>query len=162
HNNPDPAKDDFFVETQAQAIAIAGTVTSVLTLFIAAVAAISLLVGGIGIMNIMLVSVTERTREVGLRKALGATERDILTQFLLEAVILTATGGVVGIIFGSSLSFIAALILSNALGLGWLFSFPVAGAIWGLAVAASVGLVFGIYPALHAARLNPVDALRYE
>ncbi len=162
HNITDPSKDDFFVETQAQAMAIAGTVTSVFTLFVAAVAAISLLVGGIGIMNIMLVSVTERTKEIGLRKALGATERDILAQFLLEATILTATGGIGGILLGSSLSFITALILSKILGLGWLYSFPVAGAIWGLAVAASVGLVFGIYPALHAARLNPVDALRYE
>jgi putative ABC transport system permease protein len=162
HNITDPEKDDFNVNSQADAMKTVSTVTDVLTLFLAAMAAISLLVGGIGIMNIMLVSVTERTREIGLRKALGATERNILTQFLLEAVILTATGGIVGILLGASLSFVAALVLGKFLALGWLFSFPVTGAIWGLAVAAFVGLVFGIYPALRAARLNPVDALRYE
>jgi putative ABC transport system permease protein len=162
HNITDPTKDDFFVETQAQAMEIVGTITSVLTLFLAAVAAISLLVGGIGIMNIMLVSVTERTKEIGLRKALGATERDILTQFIMEAVILTATGGVIGILLGAGLSFMIAFVLTKILALGWLFSFPIAGAAWGLGVSAFVGLAFGIYPALRAARLNPVDALRYE
>ncbi|MEK7630135.1 MAG: ABC transporter permease [Patescibacteria group bacterium] len=162
HNITDPTKDDFFVETQAQAMATVGTITSVLTLFLAAVAAISLVVGGIGIMNIMLVSVTERTREIGLRKALGATEKDILVQFLLEAIILTALGGAIGIILGATLSFIISLVLTKFLAVNWVFSFPVGAAALGLGVAAFVGLVFGIYPARQASKKSPIEALRYE
>jgi putative ABC transport system permease protein len=162
HNITDPEKDDFYVETQEGAMEQVATVTNILTLFLAAVAAISLLVGGIGIMNIMLVSVTERTREIGLRKALGATGGDILTQFLLEAVILTALGGVIGIALGASFSFLASLILTSALNVDWAFSFPVGAAILGLAVAALVGLVFGIYPARQASKKSPIEALRYE
>jgi putative ABC transport system permease protein len=162
HNITDPEKDDFNVETQAEAMQMVGTIMNVLTLFLAAVAAISLLVGGVGIMNIMLVSVTERTKEIGLRKALGATENDILTQFIVEAIILTATGGIVGILLGTFLSFIISLFLTRTLGVGWLFAFPAQAALLGIGVAALVGLVFGIYPAIRAARLSPVDALRYE
>jgi putative ABC transport system permease protein len=162
HNITDPDKDDFFIETQAQAIEMVGTIMNVLTMFLTAVAAISLLVGGVGIMNIMLVSVTERTKEIGLRKALGATENDILTQFIVEAIILTATGGIVGILLGTSLSFLISVVLTKALGVGWLFAFPVQAALLGIGVAAFVGFVFGIYPAMRAARLHPVDALRYE
>ncbi|MEY4731338.1 MAG: hypothetical protein RL681_284, partial [Candidatus Parcubacteria bacterium] len=106
HGITDPEKDDFFVETQAEAMKTVGTILSVLTLFLASVAAISLVVGGIGIMNIMLVSVTERTQEIGLRKALGATNKDILLQFLCEAILLTLTGGVIGITLGGTLSYI--------------------------------------------------------
>jgi len=162
HNITDPAKDDFFVETQADAMQTVSTITNVLTLFLAAVAAISLLVGGIGIMNIMLVSVTERTREIGLRKALGATDGDILTQFLLEAVILTALGGVIGIFLGSSLSFLVSLVLSKYLAVNWAFTFPIDGALLGLGVSAFIGLVFGIYPARQASKKSPIEALRYE
>jgi putative ABC transport system permease protein len=129
---------------------------------LAAVAAISLVVGGIGIMNIMLVSVTERTREIGLRKAIGATNKDILTQFLLEAVILTATGGIIGIILGGLLSYIISIILTNVLKLDWSFVFPWTAAIMGIVVASLVGLVFGIYPASQAAKRSPMEALRYE
>lgn len=162
HGVSDPSKDDFFIETQAQAMETIGTITNVLTMFLAAVAAISLLVGGVGIMNIMLVSVTERTREIGLRKALGATEKNILLQFLLEAVILTALGGIIGILLGASFSFLVSLILGNYLALNWAFVFPIQGALLGLGVATGVGLIFGLYPARQASLKSPIEALRYE
>ncbi len=162
HNISDPAKDDFFVQTQADLANRLGLITTILTLFLVAVAGISLFVAGIGIMNIMLVSVTERTREIGLRKALGATERDILLQFLFEATVLTVSGGVVGILLGALLSFAMASILTTFVGLNWTFVFPVVGAIVGLVVSASIGLVFGIYPARKAAQKSPMEALRYE
>ncbi|TSD01821.1 MAG: putative ABC transport system permease protein [Parcubacteria group bacterium Athens0714_26] len=107
-------------------------------------------------------SVTERTREIGLRKALGATNKDISTQFILEAVILTAIGGTIGIILGGTLSFIAAVILSKFANLDWSFAFPLNAAFLGLGVSALVGLVFGIYPARQAAKKSPIEALRYE
>jgi len=162
HNIDDPSKDDFFVETQAQALNMVSTITNILTLFLVSVAAISLLVGGIGIMNIMLVSVTERTREIGLRKALGATSKDILTQFLMEAIILTGTGGLVGIFLGGLLSFLASIILSRFVGLSWSFIFPLSGAFIGLGISFAIGLFFGIYPAREAAKKSPIEALRYE
>jgi putative ABC transport system permease protein len=162
HNITDPAKDDFFIETQTEAIDMVGTILNVLTLFLTAIAAISLLVGGIGIMNIMLVSVTERTTEIGLRKALGATKGNILTQFLLEAVILTALGGVIGVVLGALFSYIISLILGKVMNLAWTFTFPVSAALLGIGVAACVGLIFGIYPAKQAASKSPIEALRYE
>lgn len=162
HNITDPDKDDFGVETQADALETVGTILNTLTLFLALVAAISLVVGGIGIMNIMLVSVTERTREIGLRKALGATNKNILTQFLLEAIILTGIGGGVGILLGAGLSFATSLIITNVFGLVWTFTFPWSAAVLGIFVSTVVGLIFGIYPARRAAALSPIDALRYE
>ncbi|MDD5032673.1 MAG: ABC transporter permease [Candidatus Pacebacteria bacterium] len=162
HNITDPDKDDFFLETQAQAMEMVGTIMNILTLFLAAVAAISLVVGGIGIMNIMLVSVTERTREIGLRKALGATEKDILSQFLLEAILLTAMGGLIGIFLGAAFSFLASLILTQALAIDWGFTFPFSAALLGIGVSAFVGLIFGLYPARQASRKSPIEALRYE
>lgn len=162
HNITDPEKDDFFIETQAEAMKTVGTIMSVLTLFLAAVAAISLLVGGIGIMNIMFVSVTERTREIGLRKAVGATNKDILNQFLLEAITLTITGGIIGIVGGVTLSYLVSVILGKVLGLSWSFTFPISAALLGIGVSALVGLIFGIYPARQASLKNPIEALRYE
>lgn len=162
HQITDPKKDDFFVETQADLALRLGVVTQVLTAFLASVAAISLMVGGIGIMNIMLVAVTERTREIGLRKSLGATNKDILSQFLLEAVILTGAGGVIGIIFGSLLSYLSSLVLERLVGLPWSYSFPAQAALFGLAVSAGVGLLFGLYPARKASQKSPMEALRYE
>jgi putative ABC transport system permease protein len=162
HNITDPTKDDFTVETQQSLANTLGTITSALTWFLVAVASIALFVGGVGIMNIMLVSVTERTREIGLRKALGAKDRDILSQFLLEAVLLTVIGGVVGIILGSVLAYLIALILSHFLAINWQFVFPWSGAILGITVSAVIGLVFGGYPARQASKKSPIEALRYE
>lgn len=155
-------KDDFFIVTQVSVAATLSTITSALTIFLAAVAAISLIVGGIGIMNIMLVSVTERTKEIGLRKALGATYRDILMQFLFEAVILTSTGGLLGVILGAFLSFTISSAIINFTKLSWTFTFPVSAALLGIGVSSLVGLVFGIYPARAAAKKSPIEALRYE
>jgi len=162
HDITDPSKDDFQVATQEDIAQRVSMVTSILTIFLAAIAAISLVVGGIGIMNIMLVSVTERTREIGLRKALGATTRNILTQFLLESVILTLLGGVIGIILGVFDSFIASLILTKALGSTWQFTVAVQAILLGLGVSAFVGVVFGLYPAQQASKKSPIEALRYE
>ncbi len=162
HGISDPAKDDFHVTSQADAANRVKTITDVLTMLLISVAAISLVVGGIGIMNIMLVSVTERTREIGLRKAIGATENDILLQFLLEAVILTAMGGLVGILLGGTLSFLISIILTQAVGLDWTFSFPISAAVLGISVSAFIGLVFGLYPAKQASQKSPIEALRYE
>jgi len=162
HNITDPVKDDFHVNTQEGAAETVGTITGVLAALLSSVAAISLVVGGIGIMNIMLVSVTERTKEIGLRKAVGATNKDLLTQFLMEAVGLTVAGGVIGIFVGTTLSFILSVVLSRTLNLDWPFSFPINAAALGFFVSAAVGLVFGLYPARKAARKSPIEALRYE
>jgi putative ABC transport system permease protein len=113
-------------------------------------------------MNIMLVSVTERTREIGLRKALGATEKDILNQFLYECIMLTGLGGLIGILLGGLLSFLIAIVLSKFVVAGWTFAFPVSAAVIGLSVSAIIGLIFGIYPARKAARKSPMEALRSE
>lgn len=163
HGITNPNKDDFSIETQADILSILGSITSVLTLFLAAIASISLIVGGIGIMNIMLVSVTERTREIGLRKAVGATDTDILQQFLIESVLLTFAGGAIGIVFGMVI--VGAIYFGiNTLNptLGWVFAFPISAVILGLAVSGVAGIAFGIYPARQAGKKNPIDALRYE
>ena len=162
HNITDPEKDDFYVETQQGAIEQIATILNVLTAFLSAVVAISLVVGGIGVMNVMLVSVTERTKEIGLRKALGARNVDILTQFLFEAILLTLIGGTIGIILGIIFGFLASIGLSQALAVEWVFEFPFQAAAIGLLVSGSVGLVFGIYPARQAAKKSPIEALRYE
>jgi putative ABC transport system permease protein len=163
-NNPegDTAKDDFKVVSQKETAEILDTVIGIFTMFLSSVAAIALLVGGIGIMNIMLVSVTERTKEIGLRKAVGARESDIMTQFLIEALILTLIGGLIGILFGLFFSFLAGIILGMVLVTAWAFSFPLAAILWAFGVATAIGLIFGIYPARRAARLNAIEALRYE
>lgn len=162
HNIDDPEKDDFHVMSQADAAERVKTITGILTALLVAVAAISLLVGGIGIMNIMLVSVTERTREIGLRKSLGATNTDIMTQFLLEAVLLTMIGGLLGILSGAAFSFTASFVLSKTVAAGWTFEFPVSAAVIGCAVSGAIGLIFGLYPARAASRKSPIEALRYE
>lgn len=165
HNidNPegDLSKDDFNVSSQEDAVQTIGVVGSALTALLASIAAISLIVGGIGIMNIMLVSVTERTKEIGLRKAIGATEREILQQFLFEAVLLTFFGGILGIVIGVGFSFLVSLILAQAVA-GWTFVIPPSAIIASVIVSTAVGLAFGYYPARRAARLDPIEALRYE
>ncbi len=154
-------EDDFTVFTQQQFLSTFAAITSVLTIFLGGIAGISLLVGGIGIMNIMLVSVTERTREIGLRKALGARRRDIMIQFLTESSLLSLVGGVIGILFGWLISFLVGRI---AVATGTQF-IPIVGldaVLLATLFSAAVGLFFGIYPANRAARLEPVEALRYE
>lgn len=162
-DNPlgDPDKDDFIVRTAAQANDILGAVSLGLTLFITTIAGISLVVGGIGIMNIMLVSVTERTREIGLRKALGAKRNDIMLQFLAEAVALTMLAGVVGVLSGFGLSVLIASIISKFLDT-YQFAVSIPSMVLALGMALAVGLGFGIYPARKAAKLPPISALRYE
>ncbi len=155
-------EDDFRVQTQQALVEQVGTILSTLTAFLVAVVAISLVVGGVGVMNIMLVSVTERTKEIGLRKALGATQKNILTQFLFESVILTSLGGLVGIIFGTIIAYVTSIYLSQTLVQEWKFVFPINAVLLGVGVSASVGLIFGIYPASKAAKKNPIEALRYE
>ena len=149
--------DDFQIMSQQAILDIASQITGILTVFLGAIAGISLLVGGIGIMNIMLVSVTERTREVGIRKAVGATKRDILLQFLLEAIVLSFLGGMLGISLGMGG---AALISSLTPDLVTKVTLGTVSLAAG--VASAVGLVFGVYPALRAANLRPIEALRYE
>ncbi|MEI7777378.1 MAG: ABC transporter permease [bacterium] len=162
HGVTDPNKDDFTIRTQADALAILGSITSVLTLFLTAIACISLVVGGVGIMNIMLVSVTERTKEIGLRKAVGATDNDILQQFLVESVLLTFLGGLIGIIVGAivvtAIYFGVTLFTSTE----WTFALPMSAILIAVAVSTITGLLFGIYPARKAGRKSPMEALRYE
>jgi putative ABC transport system permease protein len=162
HGITDPTKDDFNVSTQQDLAKRLGTITSILTYFLVAVASIALFVGGVGIMNIMLVAVTERTREIGLRKALGATNKDILSQFLIEAICLTVMGGIIGIFLGSVLAFAISFGLSKGLGVDWQYIFPWSGAMLGFGVSALIGLIFGGYPASQASKKSPIEALRYE
>lgn len=152
---------DFKILNQADAVKILSTITNALSLFLAAMAAISLIVGGIGILNIMMVTVGERTREIGLRKAVGATNRNILFQFLLEASFLTGLGGIVGIILGAIVSYLVS-ILMKYLGYDWAFVVSWLSVVLAVGVSALSGIVFGLIPAFKAARLNPIEALRYE
>lgn len=148
--------DDFKIQTQAEILETVGSITRVFTFLLAGIAAISLVVGGIGIMNIMLVSVTERTREIGIRKAMGATRKDILIQFLIESGTLSVAGGCIGIVLGIGVTKIA----TQLMGLPFVLS---QGAIFGgFAFSAGVGIFFGLYPANKASKLDPVDALRHE
>jgi putative ABC transport system permease protein len=152
-----PSEDDNFSVIDMKEIArtLTGT-TRILTALLGAVAAVSLLVGGIGIMNIMLVSVTERTREIGIRLAIGARERDVLTQFLVEAVVLSSFGG----LFGILLALFASLGLSNVLQVPFVFNPTIV--IIAFLFSAAVGVIFGYFPARQAARLDPIEALRHE
>jgi putative ABC transport system permease protein len=153
--------DDFTVFTQQTFLDLAGTVTGVLTIFLGGIAGISLLVGGIGIMNIMLVSVTERTREIGLRKAIGARKRDIMVQFLTESLLLSLAGGVIGIALGWGLSVLVGVIArSQNANLNPAVSLD--AVLLATLFSAAVGLFFGLYPAKRASDLEPVEALRYE
>jgi putative ABC transport system permease protein len=156
HKITDATAADFSVLNQADIVATASSVTSTFTLLLAAVAGISLVVGGIGIMNMMLTTVTERTREIGLRKAIGAKKHDINMQFLAEAIVLTFLGGAIGIALGwgiafalSSLGILQAQVSTTSILLAF-------------GVSAAIGIVFGYYPARRAAELNPIEALRYE
>ncbi|MBU1169982.1 MAG: ABC transporter permease [Proteobacteria bacterium] len=156
HKLPEGEEDDFHVRSQTELISVASKVTGTLTALLSAIAGVSLLVGGIGIMNIMLVSVTERTREIGIRMAIGARGGDILIQFLIEAVILSLIGGIFGIMAGVGIAF----------GIGKATGTSVVVSTWVILATviftASVGVFFGFYPAKKASALNPIEALRYE
>jgi len=156
HNITDTSKIDFRIMSQSDILETATSVTGTFTSMLTGVAAISLLVGGIGIMNIMLMSVTERTREIGLRKALGAKKRTIVLQFLIESIILTFTGGIIGIIFGVAGFFMYAKLNSA------IFVVSPGSVILAFAVSAGIGVLFGWYPAKRASELQPIEALRYE
>ncbi len=165
HNidNPDDdaKKDDFNVTTQEDAVKSASQITDILKILLISIAAISLLVGGIGIMNIMYVSVTERIKEIGLRKSIGAREADILNQFLLEAIVLTTLGGVIGSVLGIGLSWLAIQAI-NSFQSGWTFAVSWSSVALSIGVSGAIGLVFGYFPARKAAKLRPIEALRFE
>ena len=153
--------DDFTVRTSAELISLVRTITDALRYFLALMAGLSLIVGGIGIMNIMLISVIERTREVGLRKAIGASNTNIISQFLLESIFLTLIGGFIGIILGFILSWLIYIVVVY-LGYDWVFKVSFFSIFLAISVSALVGLVFGLYPAKKASKLEPVEALSYE
>ena len=150
------SEDDFQVQSMAEFANTLKQITSILTLLLGAVASVALLVGGIGIMNIMLVSVTERTREIGIRIAIGATEWDVQLQFLIEAIMLSLIGGVIGITIGEVVSWLVDLSLS------WAFAPSIPAVTLAVVFSATIGIAFGYYPARRASRLNPIEALRYE
>lgn len=156
HKISDPANADFTIFSQADVLSTINQVTGTFTALLSGIAAISLLVGGIGIMNIMLVTVVERTREIGLRKALGATKKAVISQFLIESAILTIVGGILGMILGSALSFV----ISKFINLP--FTLSPTSVLLAVGVSGGIGIIFGWYPARKAANLEPIEALRYE
>ncbi len=156
HNIAEGDLKDFTVNSSQEALATVGSVTGLLTSLLAGIAGISLVVGGIGIMNMMLMTVTERTKEIGLLKSIGARDRDILTQFILEAIVLTLVGGVIGMTIGIILSFIASTLINIP------FVVSPTSILLAVGVSSIVGVVFGYYPAQRAAKLSPIEALRYE
>ncbi len=156
HKITDPTNPDFNIVNQASIISTASSITGTFTILLAAIAGISLIVGGIGIMNMMLTNVTERTREIGLRKAIGAAERDISNQFLMESVFLTLIGGTIGIALGWAIAFAVNASGIVATQISW------SSVLLAFGVSAGIGIVFGWYPARRAAKMNPIDALRFE
>ncbi len=156
HKLRDDQADDFTIRSMQELAEMISSTSSMMTVLLAAVAGISLLVGGIGIMNIMIVSVTERTREIGLRMSIGATGRDIMMQFLIEAVILSVTGGLLGIFFGAMATWLISFIAH------WPVEISSASVILSFAVCTVIGIVFGFYPAAKASNLDPIEAIRYE
>ncbi len=161
HHIKSDSEVDYTVRNLADAITVLSTVTNALRLFLTAMAAIALVVGGIGILNIMLSTVAERTREIGLRKAVGATNSAIMSQFLMEAGILTFFGGIIGIILGVIVSFLISLLM-HYLGYDWQFLVSITSVLLAAGVSILTGVIFGLYPALKASKLNPIEALRYE
>jgi len=148
--------DDFTIQDQAQLLDTASSVNDLLTALLAGIASISLLVGGIGIMNIMLASVLERTREIGVRRAIGARQKDVVRQFLIETTIISLTGGVAGILLGVGLSQLIGVLA------GWSTIVTTGSIVLAFGVSVAIGIVFGLYPAVRASRLDPVKALHYE
>lgn len=161
HRITDPEKDDFRVYTVEEAVDLVGTVLNAMQILLIVLASISLIVGGVGIMNIMYVSVSERTYEIGLRKSIGARNKDVLYQFLTESVILTLLGGLIGIVFGTFLAYLISLV-ANQQGFAWEFIISPQSIVLGVGFSVLVGVVFGLWPARKAAKLSPIEALRYE
>ena len=161
HFITDPARDDFKVATQAENLEIFGTILNAVSFLLIAIATISLIVGGVGVMNIMYVAVTERIGEIGLKKALGATKKDILYEFIIEAVVLTVLGGILGILGGVFFSFIVSKI-AHSFGLSWDFVLPLWGMVIAIVVSMAIGMIFGVFPAKNAAKLDPIEALNKE
>ena len=161
HNITDPNKDDFMITTQAQALETFNAIFNGITVLLIGIASISLIVGGVGIMNIMYVIVTERTAEIGLKKAVGAKSSDILREFLVEAVLVTMVGGVIGVLTGALLGFVVSLVAAR-FGLAWSFTVPFYSILIGVGVSAVIGITFGVLPAYSAAKKDPVESMRYE
>lgn len=161
HDIEEGEESDFSVRSTKAALGVLTSITDVLKYFLIAIASISLLVGGIGIMNSMLISVSQRVREIGLRKAVGARPSHIITQFLIESSCITLIGGCLGILLGIGIAFLAALIIPR-LGYDWQFLVPLSSVVIGFTVSLVIGITFGLYPALKAARVSPMEALRYE
>jgi len=161
HKIKDSKDDDFSVRDTEQAINLLTNITNVLKYFLASIAAISLLVGGVGVMNIMLISVNQRIREIGLRKSVGAKNFQITGQFLIESTVVTFLGGIIGVILGIGISYLAAIIIKS-LGYNWEFIVTLKSIILASFVTIIIGLVFGVYPARKAAKVSPMEALRYE
>lgn len=161
HYITDPSRDDFKVNTQEESLSVFNTILQAITFLLIAIASISLIVGGVGVMNIMYVVVTERIGEIGLKKALGATGKNILYEFLIEAIILTIIGGAIGIIGGAFLAFIVSRV-AQSLGLAWEFVVPIWGVILSFSVSMIIGIIFGVFPARNASRLDPIVALNRE
>ncbi len=161
HGIKDPKDDDFSVRNTKQALSILTNITDVLRYFLVSIAAISLAVGGVGIMNIMLIAVNQRIREIGLRKAVGAKNSHIIWQFLIESTAITALGGIAGIIIGIIISYLAAVII-RSLGNEWQFIVTPQSILLATSVTVAIGLLFGMYPARKASRVSPMEALRYE
>jgi putative ABC transport system permease protein len=153
--------DNFDIRSSAEALGVLTTVTNAVTYFLSAVAAISLLVGGIGIMNIMFVAITERTREIGLRKAIGARKQDIVSQFITEAVFISLIGGLIGLLIGIGISYVIAIVITS-LGYEWQFQVTTISLVLSISFATIIGYIIGIYQAYKTSRLDPIEALRYE
>ena len=166
HNldNPegDLSKDDFVISSQEDTAARAGIIGDILQILLTSIAAISLIVGGVGIMNIMFVTITERTREIGLRKAVGAKKGDILSQFLIEAIVLCIVGGIIGVIMGIGISWLGIQALRTYESDNWIFMLPWSGVVLGLVVSTAIGIIFGYVPARRAANYDAIKALQYE
>lgn len=161
HHLEEKDESDFSIRSTKAALGILTTITDVLKYFLIAIASVSLLVGGVGIMNSMLISVSQRVREIGLRKAVGARVGHIITQFLIESAFITVIGGAIGIVFGVGMAFLAAVIIPR-LGYDWQFLIPPSSIAIGFFVSLTIGIIFGLYPAFKASRVSPMEALRYE
>ena len=162
HHIKDPSDDDFTIISPEFLASSFGLIANILTIFLSLIAGISLIVGGIGVANVMLVSVAERMREIGIRRAVGAQKKDIFLQFLIESIVLTLIGGFIGISIGFLFSLLGGWGISKLLHIEWTFTFPISAILIAFIISFLVGLIFGLYPAKKAANLSPIEALRYE